>query len=187
MVALGMLSTALKDLAVEMKLFIMSSTQTNAKSKDEKGLKDETVIRGSRAIIDKCDIACVVSRVTQEDEELLAEVIQEIGIIPNQVCDVYKVRRGKYSKVRIWSEMDLGTCRKNDLFITNDRNARIIDFKPIELLFKEDNDLSWTKIIEELNNENSDKMNDIIHEVPVIELAEVKEEIDIEKGFGGLL
>lgn len=122
MVALGMLSTALKDLAVEMQLFVMSSTQTNAKSEDEKGgIKNESVVRGSRAIIDKCDIACVISRVNSEEQELLSDLITKIGIAPNQVLDIYKVRRGKYTNVRIWSDVDLGTCRKKDLFITNDK------------------------------------------------------------------
>lgn len=83
-VALMMLSTALKDLAVELDIFIMSSTQTNAKSDEEqKGIKNESVIRGARSIIDKCDIACVISRVTKEDEERLAMPIEKVGIIPN--------------------------------------------------------------------------------------------------------
>ena len=62
----------------------MSSTQTNAKSdEDQKGIKNESVIRGARSIIDKCDIACVISRVTREDEERLAMPIEKVGIIPN--------------------------------------------------------------------------------------------------------
>ena len=39
-----MLSTALKDIAVELNVFVMSSTQTNAKSDDDNGkLKNESV------------------------------------------------------------------------------------------------------------------------------------------------
>ena len=90
-----MLSAALKDLAVEMRLFMMSATQTNAKVEDEKGIKNESVVRGARSIIDKGDIACIVSRVTPDEEELLSEITNNTGIIPNQVTDVYKVRRGR--------------------------------------------------------------------------------------------
>ena len=152
-VALGMLSTALKDLAVEMKIFVMSSTQTNAKSEDEqKGLKNESVIRGSRAIIDKCDIACVASRVTSDEIELLKDTIEKIGVIPNQVLDIYKVRRGKYTNVRIWSSVDLGTCRKRDLFITNDKLQLIDGFETISFSFKEE-DNSYLSFMKQLNED----------------------------------
>ena len=67
-VALNLLSTALKDLAVELKIFVMSATQTNAKSDEDKSIKNESVIRGARSIIDKCDIACVVSRVNHKTD-----------------------------------------------------------------------------------------------------------------------
>ena len=45
-----MMSAALKELAVEMNLFIMTSTQTNAKVEEEKGIKNEAVIRGRRKL-----------------------------------------------------------------------------------------------------------------------------------------
>ena len=70
----------------------------------------------ARSIIDKCDVACIVCRVTQEEEELISDI--PTNIIPNQVMDVYKVRRGRYTNVKIWSYADLGTCRKEDLFVT---------------------------------------------------------------------
>ena len=56
----------------------------------------------------------------------LNKFIQSFGKAPNQVTDVYKVRRGRWVDVRIWSYMDLGTCRKEDLFITD------ANFNPIE-------------------------------------------------------
>ena len=151
-VALGMLSTALKDLAVEMNLFIMSATQTNAKSEDggEK-IKNESVVRGARSIIDKCDIACVASRVTKEEEELLRIPIEQIGIIPNQVLDVYKVRRGKYTNVRIWSYMDLGTCRKRDLFVTDEKGRQIDNFEVVDFIFTE-NEGNYPELINRLNS-----------------------------------
>lgn len=170
MVALGMLSTALKDLAVEMNLFVMSATQTNSKSEDggEK-IKNESVVRGARSIIDKCDIACVASRVTKEEEELLRIPIEQIGIIPNQVLDVYKVRRGKYTNVRIWSYMDLGTCRKRDLFVTDEKGRQIDNFEVVDFIFTEDED-NYPALINRLNSnifedkvevEETDKLPDV--------------------------
>lgn len=153
MVALGMLSTALKDLAVEMNLFVMSATQTNAKSEDNgEKIKNESVVRGARSIIDKCDIACVASRVTKEEEELLKEPIAQVGIIPNQVLDVYKVRRGRYTNVRIWSYMDLGNCRKRDLFVTDEKGREINNFDIIDFIFKESEDTQLPAIVSRLNS-----------------------------------
>lgn len=150
-VALGLLSTALKDLAVEMNLFVMSSTQTNAKSDEQKGLKDESVIRGSRAIIDKADLAAVISRVTKEDLDMLNDVINDIGIIPNQVMDIYKNRRGRYTNVKIWSNVDLGTCRKVDVVVTDERYRPIESFRKVNYLFTEENEEDTVNFLSKLN------------------------------------
>lgn len=189
-VALGMLSTALKDLAVEMRLFVMSSTQTNAKSEDDqKGIKNESVIRGSRAIIDKCDIACVASRVNAEEQELLAGCIEKVGIIPNQVLDIYKVRRGKYTNVRIWSSVDLGTCRKKDLFITDERLQLIPDFEVFDFTFNgEDN--SFLSLMKQLNGKIQENFStpSLKKEEEVIEFQKVEESVKKSQGmFGDLM
>ena len=52
-----------------------------------------------------------------------------IGKAPNQVTDIYKVRRGRWTEVRVWSYMDLGTCRKEDLFITDGNLNNVFDFQ----------------------------------------------------------
>ena len=188
-----MLSTALKDLAVEMRLFIMSSSQTNAKSEDDqKGIKNESVIRGSRAIIDKCDIACVASRVSNEEQELLADLIARVGRVPNQVLDVYKVRRGKYTNVRIWSDVDLGTCRKKDLFITNEKLHPIEGFEELEFMFTSENN-DFLDFMKWLNSDIQDKPvitkeEKIEPEKKLIDLQEVEVSIQKSKGmFGDLM
>ena len=45
--------------------------------------------------------------------------------MPNIVTDVYKNRGGEFTQVRIWSYVDLGTLRKQDLVVTNSRLERI--------------------------------------------------------------
>ncbi len=116
---------------------MMSATQTNAKAEEVKGIKDETCIRGSRAIADKCDIGMVTSFVTQEELDLLKEAIEETGLIPNQVTDLYKNRRGRFNKIRIWSNADLGNCRKEDLFITDAKYKPIDSFQIVKFAFEE--------------------------------------------------
>jgi hypothetical protein len=37
------------------------------------------------------------------------------------VTDIFKVRNGEWTQVRIWSILDLSIMRKKDLFITDER------------------------------------------------------------------
>lgn len=186
-VALGLLSAALKELAVELKVFVMSSTQTNSKGEDNSGLKNENVIRGSRAIIDKCDVACIISRISREEEEMISGLDIASGLIPNQVMDIYKVRRGKYTNVKVWSYTDLGTCRKQDLFITDTSYLPIEGFRTVQFMF-EDNDNSTLEFLEQLNNGKIE----INKEEAQLKLEEIKMssiEMQSKKGdgkFGGL-
>lgn len=122
---LGMMSAALKDLAVELNVFISSSTQLNAQGEDNtKGIKNESAIRGSRAIVDKVDMGCIVNRPTDEDLHIIEGLCSKV---PNSVTDVYKMRRGRYTQVRIWSYTDLGTCRVEDLLVTDGK------LKPVKI------------------------------------------------------
>lgn len=120
-----MFSTALKDLAVELDVFVMTSTQTNARADDNKDIRNEGSIAGSRAIINKADIGCIMTRPTQEELAQLKEYnIQE----PNVVTDIYKNRGDMWTQVRIWTYMDMGALRKYDLFLTNSRLETVDDF-----------------------------------------------------------
>lgn len=122
-VALGLMGSALKDLAVELNVFILSSTQTNAQVEDGgRQIKNESVIRGARSLADKADMGCIMARPTGEEIHKL-ETLSNIR--PNLVTDIYKMRRGKYTQVRIWSLVDLGTCRRTDLFATDQFFKRV--------------------------------------------------------------
>ena len=71
-----------------------------------------------------------------EDEiTMLKDFINSIGVIPNLVSDIYKLRQGQFNAVRIWSFFDLGTGRKKDLFVTRAdfspvHNFQVIDYIP---------------------------------------------------------
>lgn len=122
-VALGLMGSALKDLAVELNVFILSSTQTNAQVEvGGRQIKNESVIRGARSLADKADMGCIMARPTDEEIHKL-ETLSNIR--PNLVTDIYKMRRGKYTQVRIWSLVDLGTCRRTDLFATDQFFKRV--------------------------------------------------------------
>lgn len=115
-----MFSTALKDLAVELNIFVMSSTQVNANADATNSIRNESSIAGSRAIINKADIGVVCARPSKEELDFFKGMEESIKM-PNMVTDVYKVRSGEWNQVRIWSFIDLGTLRKEDLFVTNAR------------------------------------------------------------------
>ncbi len=115
-----MFSTALKDLAVELNVFVMSSTQVNANADNSSNIRNEGSIAGSRSIINKADVGAIMARPTKEEMEML-ENDGGISFYPNIVTDIYKVRSGEWNQVRIWSDVNLGNLRKKDLFVTNSR------------------------------------------------------------------
>lgn len=137
-VILTLLSTALKDLANELNIFIMSGTQLNGNWQDFKGLRNQNLIRGSKGIVDKIDVGGISLPVTQEEHQVIDLLARKLGKdLPTQVQDIYKVRRGKYNRVRIWSKVDLGTCRTEDLFLT-DADGNEIPIVCNEYLFEDE-------------------------------------------------
>lgn len=151
-VALGLLGAALKDLAVELGIFVMSSTQLNGDVDKKVGIKDQTCLRGAKSLADKTDVGAITCRVSDEELKQLEPVISVVGLIPNQVTDIYKVRRGKWTQCRIWSKMDLSTCRKVDLFVTDVNLAPLDDFQIMfnDIEFQQDN-TSINNFLNELN------------------------------------
>lgn len=122
-----MFATALKDLAVELNVSMFSSTQLNAKGDDNKDIRNEGSLAGGRATINKADNGAIMARPTKEELEVLEPLFDERGM-PNLVTDIFKVRSGEWTQVRIWSIMNLGTLKKKDLFITNSRLEPIEGF-----------------------------------------------------------
>lgn len=152
-VALLMLSTALKDLAVEQDIFMMSATQVNSsQDTNEKGIKNQNSIRGSKSIVDKADIAMIGSLVPDDQRDQIAPYVAKYGM-PTQVYDVYKVRRGKWTNLKIWSNVDLGTCRRSDVFVT-DSNIKEIEVPVMEVNF-DDNYGQYDDFVRHLNSSHS--------------------------------
>lgn len=118
-----MFSTALKELAVELNVCMFTSTQVNANADSSSTIRNESSIAGSRAVINKADIGMVMARPSKEEIDFLS---QQGLSIPNIVTDIYKVRSGEWTQVRIWSYVDLGNLRKVDLYMT-DARMEVID------------------------------------------------------------
>jgi hypothetical protein len=72
---------------------------------------------------------------TPEDLDALSHIIQkgfELQEQPNIVFHMYKNRRSRYGNVKIWSYIDLGTCRIKNLFVT-DNNYNLIPVSTLEI------------------------------------------------------
>ena len=180
-VALRLFTTTLKNLAVELNAFILTSTQLNAEDDPKGGFKDFRNIRGAKSIIDLADLACIMSRPTSDELNQISEFKKSFGFTPNLVTDIFKNRRGRWNMVRIWSLNDLGTCRKNDLFITTANMKEVtdfivVDFKPYE------QDLTLLKDLEKLYN-----IGEVTENVlPFIEREEDEQETDLSAAFGDI-
>lgn len=106
----------------------------------------------SKSIVDKADIAMIGSLVPDDQREQIAPYVAKYGI-PTQVYDVYKVRRGRWTNLKIWVNADLGTCRRSDLFVT-DANIKEIEVPIMEVNF-DDNYGQYDDFVNYLNGNNS--------------------------------
>ena len=122
-----MFATALKDLAVELNVAMFTSTQVNASADDNKNIRNEASLAGGRSTINKADNGAIMARPSNEELETLQPLCDRYGT-PNVVTDIFKARSGEWTQVRIWSQVNLGTMKKRDLFITDSRLEAIDGF-----------------------------------------------------------
>lgn len=100
---------------------------------------------------DRLDMAEISLAPTKAELESVSPILhKQINMPqPNLVRHIYKVRKGKLTRIRVWQYADLGTCRTIDLFLTNNNNELI----PIEITKVEN--------IEKLIEDNSISVDDI--------------------------
>lgn len=147
---LYMFAIKLKELCNKLGVHIDSSTQLNGEYKNARD-KDETLLRGAKSIADKIDIGIISMPPTREELKAVEPILEDRGVTmnPNLIYHIYKVRRGKISRVRLWLHADLGTCRSYDLFVTNNDNELI----PVEQITIEN--------VEQVLEDNSVEHDDI--------------------------
>lgn len=142
-VALRLFTTSLKNVTVELNVFMMTSTQiSNDEENKNGGFRDFHNIRGSRAICDLVDFACIMSRPSVEELNAVSGFKQSFGYAPNLVTDVFKNRRGRWVMIRIWSYWDAGTCRKYDLFVTTPNLKAVKEFSVVDFKRTDNEDYS---------------------------------------------
>lgn len=126
--ALLSLSTKLKQMTRDFGVSINTATQVNAEFRNE-NIRDQTLVAGAKAVINKADNAMIVSNPTLKEMKKIDSILRNsISAVPNLVLSVYKVRDGQHSNVKIWLNVDYATMRVHDLFVT-DYDYKLIDIE----------------------------------------------------------
>ena len=116
---LFLMSSKLKDIAVQYNVFILSSTQLNATYLDS-DTPDQNLLRGSKAIADRIDWGSILLDVTKDDIEKISLFCKKNDLPkPNTKLSIYKNRQGKYKGMYLWINADKGICRFNPIFATD--------------------------------------------------------------------
>ena len=116
---LFMMATQLKNIAVQYKVFILSSTQLNSNYQDAE-IYDQNLLRGAKSIADSIDIGAIMLETTAKDKEALAPLCKQYGIeMPNVKMSIYKNRGNRWKSILLWMNADRGICRFDTAFITS--------------------------------------------------------------------
>ncbi len=113
--------------------------------------------------LDGAEISLPPSQAELKSVEVVMKKMINVPI-PNLVRHVYKVRRGKLTRVRVWQLADLGTCRTRDLFVTTN------DYELIPVVGTEATYIDGKEKMKEADIEKAIKDNSInINEITVTE------------------
>lgn len=141
----------LKGICNQMGVFIFTSTQVNGEWKSVKDA-DQNLLRGSKAMADKLDVGIIALEPTKADLDALRDTLNK-GFYkePNMVYHIYKNRRGKIVRVKLWLHVDLSTCRTYDLFVT-DKDYKVIPIQSVKIILNDPDSLR-EKVKQALNKE----------------------------------
>ena len=153
--------TELKTLCQQLDVFIFTASQLTGEAVDAP-VKDQRLLSGAKALANKLDIGYIAIAPTAAELKKIEPILHKTinYVVPNMCFWVYKVRRGRITKVISWAHVDLGTMRVKDLFVTT------TDFKLIDLDFT--------------NIEYASEIRKVIDEQSV-RAAEIKDEPEIEE------
>lgn len=155
---LFMFMTRLKDLANLLGIHIQTATQLSGEWKGAAEV-DNRYLRGSKAIMDKADIASILMPVRESDRAAIDEYCSRgFELKPNVVFHVFKVRQGSYNNVKVFAFFDRGTCRLMDCFVTDKENRLInVESSNIEIVLDETRSEEIPETVQEATGITTDK------------------------------
>lgn len=163
-------ATELKTMAQQLDVFIYTASQLNGEAQNAL-YKDQNLLAGSKALANKLDMGVISMSPTKAERKKIEAVLHRMVNmpVPNMCHWVYKVRRGRLTRIIIWTKIDLGTMTEQCLFVTN------YDFELI--------DMDFTKIeqVEEKIKEHSV----LLSQVPDSPMSEEAEEEPTDKKSWG--
>lgn len=119
------LSTALKDCAKQLGIYIWTASQLSGGYKEAKEL-DASFLRSAKSLADKVDIGSIMLPVREIDENVIDTYCAKgFELRPNFVISIYKIRRGKFQNIKVYVYFDRSTCRMEDCFVTNAKGEMI--------------------------------------------------------------
>ncbi len=124
-----LMSDKLKYICNKHQVFLMSATQLNGDWKDawqKGGQIDMNMVRGGKSIVDKADFFCIVLPISKMEKKDLEPILREKFLKePNYVTHVSKNRGNRFDKVKIFSHLNMGNVRMEDVLVTNFDNELI--------------------------------------------------------------
>lgn len=127
-------STELKTIAQQLNVFIYTASQLNGEAQNAQ-YKDQNLLAGAKALANKIDIGMISMRPVAAELKKLEHITKKMINLPavNMGHWIYKVRRGRLTKIIIWTHVDLGTMTEQALFVTDfDFQLVDMDFTKIE-------------------------------------------------------
>ena len=124
----------LKALAEKCNILLISGSQLRPDAKESR-YKDETTLQGAKGMAQKCDVGAIWSKPTPAEKKKIEKITKNMIGVPevNLLTWVYKVRRGRLVSIIIHQNINLGTMRVRDLFVTDfDFELINVDFTKIE-------------------------------------------------------
>lgn len=163
------MSTALKDCAKQLNIYIWTATQLSGDYKNVKEA-DSTSLRGAKSLADKTDCAAILLPVRDMDNPIIETYCAKgFEVKPNFVLHVYKIRRGTYQNIRLYTYFDRGTCRMYDCFVT-DSNGVMLPVEP-----------TYVKIGEKAGDKKAnDTLESVLDATSQEKLEDVYNNIDFE-------
>ena len=117
------LSSALKDCAKQLGIFIWTASQLSGDYKNAKEL-DNSYLRSAKSLSDKVDIGSIMMPTREIDQPVIDSYCSKgFEIVPNFVISLYKIRRGSYQNIKVYVNFDRATCRMIDCFVTDNKGT----------------------------------------------------------------
>lgn len=152
-------ATELKTLCQQLDVFVFTASQLNGEANNAI-IKDQNLLSGAKALANKLDVGFICMPPSKPELKKIEGITHKmIGCPePNMCTWIYKIRRGRITRVVIWSYYDLGTMRVKDLFVTTINFDLIdMDFTKIEHVEKviEEHSIKITELPDEPIEEES--------------------------------